>query len=293
MSDSSIPQPNYPPPLDRLLRLGEPKGLAFTLDYRTLGLASEHVPELLRMVLDEELHTAPGKSPLVWAPVHAWRALASLKAETAIEPLLNLLQRIDDHDDDWVNSEVPHVLGEIGSAALDPVTVYLADPAHKEWARVAAAEALGKIGEQHVELRAECISRLSAQLEKHADQSETLNAFLVSPLLDLKAREALPAMERAFAAGHVDESVAGDYEDVEIELGVKPQRQHPPKPNDLTELRDKLWPLVAARPVPDAIMDAPIGPVRPPQPYLSPGKTGRNDPCPCGSGKKYKKCCGK
>ncbi len=22
-------------------------------------------------------------------------------------------------------------------------------------------------------------------------------------------------------------------------------------------------------------------------------ETGRNDPCPCGSGKKYKKCCGK
>ncbi len=26
---------------------------------------------------------------------------------------------------------------------------------------------------------------------------------------------------------------------------------------------------------------------------LKPGQTvGRNDPCPCGSGKKYKKCCG-
>jgi uncharacterized protein YecA (UPF0149 family) len=23
------------------------------------------------------------------------------------------------------------------------------------------------------------------------------------------------------------------------------------------------------------------------------GHVGRNDPCPCGSGKKYKKCCGK
>jgi len=22
-------------------------------------------------------------------------------------------------------------------------------------------------------------------------------------------------------------------------------------------------------------------------------KVGRNDPCPCGSGKKYKRCCGK
>jgi uncharacterized protein YecA (UPF0149 family) len=27
-------------------------------------------------------------------------------------------------------------------------------------------------------------------------------------------------------------------------------------------------------------------------PYIAPLKVGRNDPCPCGSGKKYKKCCG-
>jgi uncharacterized protein YecA (UPF0149 family) len=29
-----------------------------------------------------------------------------------------------------------------------------------------------------------------------------------------------------------------------------------------------------------------------PQPVRHAGKVGRNDPCPCGSGKKYKKCCG-
>jgi uncharacterized protein YecA (UPF0149 family) len=27
-------------------------------------------------------------------------------------------------------------------------------------------------------------------------------------------------------------------------------------------------------------------------PYVAPAKVGRNDPCPCGSGKKFKKCCG-
>ncbi|MGM0841761.1 MAG: YecA family protein [Bacillota bacterium] len=32
-------------------------------------------------------------------------------------------------------------------------------------------------------------------------------------------------------------------------------------------------------------------PAQSPQPVLSDEKTGRNDPCPCGSGKKYKKCC--
>ena len=31
----------------------------------------------------------------------------------------------------------------------------------------------------------------------------------------------------------------------------------------------------------------PVDPIR-----KDSGETGRNDPCPCGSGKKYKKCCG-
>jgi len=31
--------------------------------------------------------------------------------------------------------------------------------------------------------------------------------------------------------------------------------------------------------------------LRPPEPVLAEPKVGRNDPCPCGSGKKFKKCC--
>jgi preprotein translocase subunit SecA len=33
-------------------------------------------------------------------------------------------------------------------------------------------------------------------------------------------------------------------------------------------------------------------PVEPPKPTRAAAKVGRNDPCPCGSGKKYKKCHG-
>ena len=32
--------------------------------------------------------------------------------------------------------------------------------------------------------------------------------------------------------------------------------------------------------------------LNPPQTIVSDKKVGRNEPCPCGSGKKYKKCCG-
>jgi len=33
--------------------------------------------------------------------------------------------------------------------------------------------------------------------------------------------------------------------------------------------------------------------LNPPKPKISSDKVSRNDPCPCGSGNKYKKCCGK
>jgi SWIM/SEC-C metal-binding protein len=32
--------------------------------------------------------------------------------------------------------------------------------------------------------------------------------------------------------------------------------------------------------------------LNPPKTIVAEKKVGRNDPCPCGSGKKYKKCCG-
>jgi len=39
--------------------------------------------------------------------------------------------------------------------------------------------------------------------------------------------------------------------------------------------------------------DAPIPDAPVEQVHKEKGNVGRNDPCPCGSGKKYKKCCGK
>ena len=33
--------------------------------------------------------------------------------------------------------------------------------------------------------------------------------------------------------------------------------------------------------------------LNPPQPRIAEKKIGRNEPCPCGSGRKHKKCCGK
>jgi preprotein translocase subunit SecA len=49
-------------------------------------------------------------------------------------------------------------------------------------------------------------------------------------------------------------------------------------------------PTVAPRPV-SGVTVLRSAPARRPEAARSGQKVGRNDPCPCGSGKKYKKCC--
>src|ERR1700683_258552 len=106
----------YRAPAAKLLSLGEP-GLNERLDCGAMGVSAENIPDLIRMATDERLNNAPGSSKLVWAPVHAWRALGQLRAVEAFEPLLKLFQRIDDFADDWIGTDLPAALAQIGAAA--------------------------------------------------------------------------------------------------------------------------------------------------------------------------------
>jgi hypothetical protein len=226
---------NYPPPIDKLLTLGNAWNMRDWPDYLALGLGPEHIPDLIRMATDDELNDGDSESPDVWAPAHAWRALGQLRAAEASAPLVQLFQRVDDSDDDFLNEDLPEAFGLIGAAAIPALTAYLADPSHGLWARVAVGQSLKEIGLRHLEARDECVAVLTHQLEKFKEQDPDLNAYLISPLLDLHAVESAPLIERAFAAGTVDESVAGDWEDVQIELGLiskrtKPRGYHPLTP---------------------------------------------------------------
>jgi hypothetical protein len=62
----------------------------------------------------------------------------------------------------------------------------------------------------------------------------------------------------------------------------------PPPPPRRSPVKER--PLTSQAPVFAAVG---VDRVQPrPEPHLSPGKVGRNSPCPCGSGKKLKRCCG-
>lgn len=295
----------YYPPVKQLLSLGEVQREE-QRDYCGLGLSLNDVPSLIRMATDYQLHGGPQGSPVVWAPVHAWRTLAQLRAPEALGPLVGLFPRADAQDD-WVSDDLPKAVAQFGAVAIDPVAGFLADATRGDWARTAAAKTLGEVGKRHPELRMGAIRCLAAQLDRFAEQSDTLNGMLVSELWDLKAVEAMPVIERAFASGRVDESINGDVEDVQIHFGLKSNREHPPKPNKLTIMAEEFrvqW-QAAGLPLPDAdgnfpplssgaddFLESDFDLPAVSEPYIAPPKVGRNEPCPCGSGKKYKKCCG-
>jgi hypothetical protein len=219
---------SYPTPVNKLLTLGscERKRDGWP-NYLRYGFGPEHIPDLIRMAADPELNQAATESLAVWAPVHAWRTLGQLRAEAAIEPLLTLLSRIDESQDDWIGEELPEVYEKIGPAAIPALATYLTDSTHGLWARVAAVSSLQKIAVRDFQARATCIPILIAQLSKSATQDPSLNAFLASALIDLQAKEALPVIRHAYVDGHVDETVIGDWEDVEIEFGLREERETP------------------------------------------------------------------
>lgn len=181
-------------------------------------------PLLLGAEIDDEALTEDllNMADANWgAPVHAWRALAQLKAEAALVPLARLVSEADEWDTDWVHQELVEVFGLYGAAAVPVLLGFLDEAGHPDDAYLAWVEGLALIGKQHPDQREAVVAALSEQLGQYATNTPALNAFFVFGLVNLQATGTAPLMEAAFAAGSVDETVGGNWDDAQVLLGLK------------------------------------------------------------------------
>jgi len=214
----------YPAPLDRLHALGlDESEQPASVDYRAIGIGPDDIPALIRIATDARYNTAT--LPVAWAPLHASHALGALQATEAIEPLVSLLDEAPEND--WILEDVPRALGLIGGTAVPALAPYIAEPNHSIWSRIAAGSALMEVGKAHPDVRGDCVAVLTDQLRLFAKQASDFNAFVMGDLLDLQAVESAPVMEEAFAADRIDISINGDWEDVQVELGLLAKRLTP------------------------------------------------------------------
>ena len=128
-----------------------------------------------------------------------------------------------------MHEELAVVFCQIGPPAHTTHAAYLADLSHTDTSRISATGSIEQIAKRWPDSRDEAIAILEERLERFEENETDVNAFLVYSLVELGAKEAAPLIERAFAEGYVDPIVMGDWEDVQVELGLKSAEEVAPR----------------------------------------------------------------
>jgi hypothetical protein len=250
--------------------------------------------------------------------------LAAAWRETGAHPLLATLLRLPEKQcdamlGDFITGGARRVLADTWPGDLAAIEAIALDGDANPYARGAALGAAALLTARGLVPREGALAlfgRVAATpLDPDNENDVMVASELVSTLMDLGARELRGTVAKLFERDLVDSSYAGDEDEVLAELepgAVFDPNSHcfPPPITDAWKAV-KGWsffdPLQPGRrswtpppiaeetdppPAPDLTPPVLDKPWKPPSPYHAPPKVGRNDPCPCGSGKKFKKCCG-
>ena len=310
--------------VERLLQAGDRLTVEDLDDIRRAG--DSILPTLRQIVRDEDAWYE-GQGDRYWLVFHAVTLLSLSRNPQVLPDLIDGILPSYFAEYDWLQGHWPTLLAQMGPAAVAPLTEWIEgwrgawvdNPDFSE-ARVEAATALALIAFADSSEKAQRASTLRFFQSSLSDEGETDLGFLsaiVPPLLYLDWSASLPVVEKAYRARRVLPDLIGpwreigDYRDPQMKADYfrrdllwfyRPKeiarRQALWKRPDLHErleaLRDQGDPRLGSAPVPPPLAyfyRAPAGALSA-SPASLPGKTGRNDPCPCQSGKKYKKCCG-
>ena len=254
-----------------LAPLGEPIDGQPWLDYARFGISAADAKTLVNLIEDDRFLESEADD--YWVPLHAWRALKGMMP-AGLNDLIAIFALLI--EDEWALEEIPQVIAAAKDAALPPLKACLLDLNNDVWVRLLAVECLTLLAQTLPNQRAAIVNSMIMALQGLTNTDERgLAGGIIVNLMDIRAIEAMDAIRDAFAADQVDWTVCGDVEDIELAMGLRTQRETP-------ALRD-----LTAQDEDEDELDLPSI-----EPYVrTEPKVGRNDPCPCGSGKKYKKCC--
>lgn len=228
----------YPDPVAKLLTFGENALEAEEWrDYKSDGLTAEHIPTLIELAQDEELYYEAWPDPAARAPIHAWRALGQLQAVDALDMLLRLMDLWQ--DEEWVVLDMPIVIAMLGPSVLDTLGDAFERVRGNDITGATIVEAIHEIAQRTPEVQPQCVAVLTAELENYGQNHRWVNARLVHALTELNIVDAAPLMEKAFAADAVDLSLMGDWESVQIALGLLDARITPERDWQREEMYDE------------------------------------------------------
>ncbi|MBJ7429235.1 MAG: DUF1186 domain-containing protein, partial [Bacteroidia bacterium] len=135
-------------------------------------------------------------------------------------------------------------------------------------------------------------ANLAANIEDDIIDSDFLG-IAIGDAVDCNFKELLPVIKQLYEKGYVGLEINGNFKDVEEEFAIAQKRDKKKVLYTIFEIYDdvlKTW--SGYQDEDEDFEDEDFGNFNyePIQQAVS-NKINRNDPCPCGSEKKYKKCC--
>jgi hypothetical protein len=298
--------------MDKLHRSDGPSHdeIAFLLRERAAAVPRLHA------ILEDASHWSQLPDESWNAQLHALFLLAALEAPEGLEPTLRLLRKprefVDDFFGDLLTECLSWALARLGKTNPDALKALAADQTLDPYLRSAAARGLMAQALVWPQCRPRVIRGLGELLMQALGGTDpNWPALLVGDAADLAAPELRPAIDGLFESQRVNPQFI--------------RRRHIDSvyrtpPSDLTETMDvfrlyeaHLRPLTWTEPdvtaalatdpefeepwdggieLVDEEATAPLSTLTGiATPRTKSGKVGRNEPCPCGSGTKHKKCC--
>jgi SEC-C motif-containing protein len=266
----------------------------------------------LREILKNEDYWYEGRNGDHWMPVHAIVILGALRDEKAFPDLIEMAPHAYFSNHEGVMQVLPAALAEYGGKAVEPYVKFITEYRGAYWdnpdfstSRSDFSEALTRIALRDEVVRGRVTDFIC---DSFADPEEDDSLFLslsAAHPVALDKERGSRALRMAFSRGAIDEAVTGKFKELvrsledphsnlyrDIEYGlfefyypeVLDERQREKWEREQEE--ENLYWGGEEKKAPSGYEVTAEGVIHNLQ------KVGRNDPCPCGSGRKYKKCCG-
>ncbi len=269
-----------------------------------VGRADRFVEPLADIVRREELWSEEGSEG--WAPLHAVFILGAIGTEETVDPLLQALLFVTRYGYDWVSKDLPSIFSQVGLAALKGLKKIALDRNLDWYPRIVASQGLAAVTIEYPEVE-DKVFALIGSIFRDSGEDWDVRRHVGNILLDFQRKEYKDLLLDVGRGETPKEGAfyppfAFDEKDVEKvfakeEKSLEDYRKDWLDFYDPEQIRQRQeWRKKDARAMKKG---AERGTERVVysggcRPYVrETPKVGRNDPCPCGSGKKYKKCCGR
>jgi hypothetical protein len=246
-------------------------------------------------------------------PIHAIYLLGELKAEKSLPDVLETFRQGKEFIEFWYGDFMTGKFWEplcyiVNTQKLDALKQFVLSPGVWAYARSEVSTCVARIAVNYPERKNEVINWFRdifrtiaiASLDDQIIDTDFIGLAICN-VIEIRDPQLLPEIKKLYDLGYVSSFICGDLEEVKQDI-YEPVDYFDEK--EFLNIYDRYHKIIAD--IEDELYDfndfddfdedsnnrleensvnTRVEPIR------SDPKIGRNDPCPCGSGKKYKKCC--